>query len=147
MHEDQQRERDFHIGHEHWRIPFDFSNIQMSVWFALIPETFYIWQNMRVLQMDNRQEYTFFKSNGIKQTQVMLISSIVILVLYLGIVLSNITVVLDSAIHHNWANFEGMTFYSLLVIQSLTLNQYCKSKFNDFETSISKFRDKIRKSY
>jgi hypothetical protein len=76
----------------------------------------------------------------------MLVSSIVIFTLYLGVVLTNINVVLDSARKHNWVNFEGMAFYFLLIIQSITLNQYCKSKFNDFETSITKFRDKMRKS-
>lgn len=76
----------------------------------------------------------------------MLISSVAFFMMYLGFMLYNLRVVLDSAKNHNWLNFEGLAFYSLLIIQSATLNQYCKSKFADFENSITRFRDKLRKS-
>lgn len=65
---------------------------------------------------------------------------------YLGFILFNLRVVIDSAKNHNWLNFEGLAIYSLLIIQSVTLNQYCKAKFGDFESSIKKYRDKMRKS-
>ena len=57
-----------HQDHNHWITPFDFSKVQISVWFAMIPATLFIYMNMAVLKMDNHIEYVYFKKeNGIKK--------------------------------------------------------------------------------
>lgn len=32
-----------HAGHMHYLTPFDFSDVQISVWIALVPATVFIW--------------------------------------------------------------------------------------------------------
>ena len=50
-----------HEGHDHWIMPFDFQNVQKSVWLALFPATCIIWLNLKILQMDNMVEFVYFK--------------------------------------------------------------------------------------
>jgi len=86
-----------HAGHAHWRLPFDFSNVQLSAWFALIPATVYIWFNMKVLKMDHMAEYVYFKrENGLRSLRVLQLSSFFFFGGYLIVALANIGTIASS---------------------------------------------------
>ena len=72
------------MHHNHWVTPFDFSEVQMSVWLALIPATIYLWLNFSILKMDNTEEYYYFKEErGIRKLRTLAGVSILLLVGYL----------------------------------------------------------------
>ena len=77
-----------HEGHDHWIMPFDFQNIQKSVWFALLPVTIILWKNLQILKMDNMAEFVYFKS-GLRSISAMKIVSISLFIGYSCVVLTN----------------------------------------------------------
>jgi hypothetical protein len=76
-----------HEGHDHWIMPFDFQNVQKSIWIAIVPVTAILWLNLKILQMDNMSEFVYFKkTNGLVPVQILKMLSIGLFVLY-GIVI------------------------------------------------------------
>ena len=72
-----------HKGHNHWMTPFDFSEVQISAWFAFIPGIIFMVQNFNILIMDNVEEYQFFKSpRGLKILMICMLASQAELVVY-----------------------------------------------------------------
>ena len=80
--------QDHHKGHDHLTLPFDFTNIQFSVWIALPPLTYFLYKNLSVLKMTNMEEFVYFKKeNGIRNLGYMKYGSYAMLVVYSWILL------------------------------------------------------------
>ena len=58
----ENEEANFHKGHNHWRLPFDYSKVQISVWLSIFPAAFVIYHNLKILKLDTLDEYIFLKS-------------------------------------------------------------------------------------
>lgn len=48
-------------GHHHKWHPFDFSEVQLSVWFSFVPATFFLCQNIMILAKDSLAEFYYFR--------------------------------------------------------------------------------------
>ena len=72
-------------------MPLDFTNIQLSVWAALIPATWFVYINFSILKLENVEEYFYFKRNrGITKLRNTAILSYLTLGCYLVVVAFNI---------------------------------------------------------
>mmetsp|Transcript_14314 Transcript_14314/g.24355 ORF Transcript_14314/g.24355 Transcript_14314/m.24355 type:complete len:131 (+) Transcript_14314:447-839(+) len=119
-------------------MPFDFSNVQMSAWFSLLPATFYIWMNMKVLKMDHMEEYTYFKrESGLKILAFSQYSSYLFFAVYMSVVVTNYQVFLMESSKQVWQNFEGIFIYTLMACLTTSLSLYSRSKLTDFEDAIA----------
>ena len=66
------------------------SNIQISVWIAVLPVTVFIYMNLYVLKLDTIEEYHYFKKqNGISTLLCMRLFSYFITCIYVAILSFN----------------------------------------------------------
>ena len=130
-------DRMFHLGHKHFQLPFDFNNIQLSVWFAIIPSTFFLYTNLNMLKMETVAEYIYLKKgNGIQRLNILKYISYALFAFYLLIVAINYEVFLASKSKGTWQNYEGIIVYSLICAQMTTLYEYAKNKLHDLDSEI-----------
>lgn len=72
-------------------MPLDFTNIQLSVWAALIPASWFVYVNFSILKLENVEEYMYFKRDrGLTKLRNMAIVSWVCFGTYLCVVALNI---------------------------------------------------------
>jgi len=84
-------------------MPFDFSNIQVSVWLAVIPVTAFLWKNFQMLKMDTLEEYKYLKGgNGVRILLAFRLGSYLMAFVYFAIVILNYEVFLGSKSKGNW---------------------------------------------
>jgi hypothetical protein len=82
---------DFHKGHSHWHLPFDLSNVQISMWLAVLPVTLFVWKNLQILKLETAEEYIYLKrQNGISTLLYMRLLAYFISAIYLAVVLANL---------------------------------------------------------
>ena len=131
-----------HQGHHHFTLPFDFANIQVSVWFALIPCTIFVWQNLSVLKMDHVEEFVFFKKNmGLRRLKYMQYLTYMLLVGYLIFAAMNYKHLSMKV----WQHFEGICVYTMMCIMMTSLSEYSRSKLKDFEVMLQQRKDLLKK--
>ena len=136
-----------HQGHVHWTMPLDFTNIQLSVWIALLPATIFVYMNFGILKMENVEEYMWFKrENGLTKLRNMAFASWFCFGVYMTIVALNIQTFLKANKKSiAWQNFEGMIIYSLMVCQCTSLWEYAKSKYKNLKEAMQESRGFNRK--
>lgn len=137
-----------HQGHNHWITPFDFSDVQISAWFAFIPGVVFMFQNFHVLIMNNTDEFQFFGAGrGIKILMFCMLTSQVMLLVYLVTLSINLGKEFSAGKELSqyliWQNFEGLALYLAICVQMSSLYGYAVYKHNDFLETI-KQRDKSR---
>ena len=72
-------------------MPLDFTNIQLSVWIAMIPATWFVYVNFSILKLENVEEYMYFKRDrGLTKLRNMAIASWICFGAYLCVVALNI---------------------------------------------------------
>jgi len=72
-------------------MPLDFTNIQLSVWAALIPATWFVYVNFSILKLENVEEYMYFRRDrGLTKLRNMAIVSWMCFGSYLCVVALNI---------------------------------------------------------
>jgi len=129
-------------------MPLDWTNVQTSVWFALVPATMLIWLNLKVLKMEHVDEFKFFKGvEGMRQMNLMKLFCIFCWMSYLVLIIVNYRSLFNSPSHHIyiWQNFEGLLFYTLLLISSVALHEYAKNKLKDFVNTVEERRKYLKK--
>ena len=110
-----------HQNHGHWITPFDFSDVQISAWFAFIPGIVFMVQNFRVLIMNNVAEYQFFGAGrGLKILMICMLTSQVELVVYFVTIFINLAKEVNGGKEISqfliWSNFEGLALYLAICV-------------------------------
>jgi len=82
-----------HLGHKHWELPVDFSNIQLSVWISLLPVSVFLWKNLQVLKLETHEEYHYFmRENGLSHLLYLRLSSYLLCLIYSAVIAMNFNV-------------------------------------------------------